>query len=61
MKRKTGAGAGPGAKHAKAVKAKPVRPPPPAQQPAEEEVEVGEEDLAFFDEHAGFAAGFLDR
>ncbi len=27
----------------------------------EEEYEVGEEDLAFVEQHAGFAAGFLDR
>lgn len=61
MKRKVGAGA----KHAAVNKAKgkatkPVRPPSYVEN-REEEYEVGEEDLAFFDEHAGFAAGFLKR
>ena len=51
---------GPGkALYKKAVE--PKAAPVPHVHEEEEELEVQEEDLAFYEEHAAFTSGFLDR
>jgi hypothetical protein len=68
VKSKSGGGSAPGLLPSRAHRKQPgkgkpaakAHAPPRASEPEEEEeVEVGDEDLAFFDEHQAFASNFL--